>query len=73
MDRQHSLVILPGAFRAAQHARSATILDRMRHDGCGGRAGKAEMLTGIEGTSSRPVRQIVTGGLTGAATVVEGR
>ena len=36
-----------------------TILDRMRHDGCSGRAGKAELLTGIEGVSSRPVRQIV--------------
>ena len=35
------------------------ILDRMRHDGCGGRAGKAELLSGIEGVSSRPVRRIV--------------
>jgi hypothetical protein len=35
------------------------ILARMRHDGCGGRAGKAELLTGIEGVSSRPVRNIV--------------
>ena len=26
---------------------------------CGGRAGKAELLTGIEGASSRPVRRIV--------------
>ena len=32
---------------------------RMRHDGCGSRAGKAELLTGIEGASSRPVRKIV--------------
>jgi hypothetical protein len=31
----------------------------MRHDGCGGRAGKVELLTGIEGASSRPVRRIV--------------
>jgi hypothetical protein len=29
------------------------------HDGCGGRAGKAELLTGIEGVSSRPMRKIV--------------
>ena len=36
-----------------------TILDRMRHDGCGGRAGRVELLTGIEGVSSRPVRKIV--------------
>jgi hypothetical protein len=35
------------------------ILDRMRHDGCGGRAGKAELLSGVEGVSSRPVRKIV--------------
>ena len=35
------------------------ILDKMRHDGCGGRAGRAELLTGIEGVSSRPVRKIV--------------
>ena len=35
------------------------ILSRMRHDGCGGVAGKAELLTGIEGASSRPVRRIV--------------
>ena len=35
------------------------ILDRMRHGGCGGRAGRAELLTGIEGVSSRPVRRIV--------------
>src|SRR6476659_6503312 len=32
------------------------ILARMRHDGCGGLAAKAELLTGIEGASSRPVR-----------------
>ena len=35
------------------------ILAKMRHDGCGGRAGKAELLSGIEGVSSRPVRRIV--------------
>jgi hypothetical protein len=35
------------------------IIDRMRHDGCGGRAGKVELLTGIEGASSRPVRRIM--------------
>jgi hypothetical protein len=34
------------------------ILDRMRHDGCGGRAGRMELLTGIDG-SSRPLRRIV--------------
>ena len=35
------------------------IIDRMRHNGCGGRAGRVELLTGIEGASSRPVRRIV--------------
>ena len=35
------------------------IIEKMRHDGCGGRAGKVELLTGIEGVSSRPVRRIV--------------
>ena len=33
------------------------ILDRMRHDGCGGRAGRVELLTGIEGASRRPGAQ----------------
>ena len=36
-----------------------TILDRMRHDGCGGRAGRAELITGVEAASGRPVRRIV--------------
>ena len=27
------------------------IIARMRHDGCGGRAGKVELLTGVEGAS----------------------
>jgi hypothetical protein len=31
----------------------------MRHAGCGGRASKVKLLTGIEGVSSRPVRRIV--------------
>jgi hypothetical protein len=34
------------------------IIARMRHDGCGGRAGKVELLTGIEG-ASRPLRRTV--------------
>jgi hypothetical protein len=37
------------------------ILARMRHDGCGGLAGKAELLSGAEGVSSRPVRKISAG------------
>jgi hypothetical protein len=35
------------------------IIKRMRHDGCGGLAGRAELVTGIEGVSSRPARRIV--------------
>jgi hypothetical protein len=35
------------------------IIAKIRHDGYGGRAGKAELLTGIEGASSRPVPKIV--------------
>jgi hypothetical protein len=35
------------------------IIARLRHDGCGGRAGKVELITGIEGASSMPVRKIV--------------
>jgi hypothetical protein len=35
------------------------ILARMRQEGCGGLAAKAELLTGVEGVSSRPVRRIV--------------
>ena len=31
------------------------ILEKMRHDGCGGLAGKAELITGIEAASSRRV------------------
>ena len=35
------------------------IIKRMRHDDCGGRPGRVELLTGIEGASSRPVRRII--------------
>jgi len=31
----------------------------MRHDGCGGIAGKVELMTGIDGVFSRPVQKIV--------------
>jgi hypothetical protein len=37
----------------------AEILARMRHDGCGGFPAKAELLTGVGGVSSQPVRCIV--------------
>jgi hypothetical protein len=37
-------------------------LARARHEGCGGRALKAELMTGAEGVSSRPVRRLVLRG-----------
>ena len=36
-----------------------TVLDKMRHDGCGGLAAKAELRAGIEDVSGSPVRKIV--------------
>jgi hypothetical protein len=42
-----------------QRGMALRVLARMRQDGCGGRAGRAELLTGIEGVSSRPVRRII--------------
>jgi hypothetical protein len=41
------------------HSPLVAILAQMRHDGCGGRAARAELVTGVEGVSSRPVRKIV--------------
>ena len=38
------------------------IIARMRHDGCGGRAGEVELLTGIETASSPPVRRMCGSG-----------
>ena len=38
------------------------ILARMRHDGCGGRAAKAELRTGTEAASNGPVRRIALRG-----------
>jgi hypothetical protein len=35
------------------------LLARARHDGRGGRAGRVELLTGIDGVSSQPVRRLV--------------
>jgi len=36
-----------------------TVPHRHWRNGCGGRAGKVELMTGIDGASSRPVRKIV--------------
>jgi hypothetical protein len=35
------------------------IIKRMRHEGCGGLPGRAELMTSIDGASSHPVRRIV--------------
>jgi hypothetical protein len=43
------------------------IIDRMRHDGCGGRAGKVELITGIEGASSGAGAEDAASGVTGMA------
>jgi hypothetical protein len=39
--------------------RLAQVLARMRHDGCGGRVGRAELITDTEAASSQPVQKIV--------------
>ena len=57
-DRCGKLQIINEAHAAWRDRLLCRILARMRHDGCGGLAGKAELLTGIEGISSRPVRRI---------------
>jgi hypothetical protein len=58
-------VIMINESHAPTHLRGRTlaeILARWRHAGCGGLAAKAELLTGVEGVSSRPVRRIVLRG-----------
>jgi hypothetical protein len=47
------------AHMARGEIRIRDIIDRTRHDGCGGRPEKAELVTGIGGAGSRPVRRIV--------------
>ena len=42
-----------------RNLRLRDLLARARHAGCGGRALKAELMTGVEGVSSCPVRRIV--------------
>ena len=58
-DRCGKVQMVNQVHSARAHMALRVILDRMRHDGCGGRAGKAELLTGIEGVPSRAVRRIV--------------
>jgi hypothetical protein len=47
------------AIRAAYQQRVRDIIARVRHDGCGGRPGRVELVTRVDGASSLPVRQIV--------------
>ena len=51
------LQLLVGAPSVARHMKQGEQATDPRHL-CGGRAGKAELLTGIEGVSSRPVRKV---------------
>jgi hypothetical protein len=56
----HVRAVRPGAHgEPSARGEVRDILAKMRHDGCGGRAGRVELLTGIEGASSRSVRRIV--------------
>ena len=53
-DKARSLRIPVGnQFDVHRYLPLRDILDLARHDGCGGRAGRAELLTGIEGASRR--------------------
>ena len=42
-----------------RNMRLRDLLACARHEGCGGRALRAELVTGVEGVSSHPVRRIV--------------
>ena len=56
-ERRGKLQMVNQAHKPQGNATIRGILARMRHAGCGGRAGKAELSTGIEDVSSRPVRR----------------
>jgi hypothetical protein len=59
-DRCGKIQIVNEAHSAGWRDRTLRqILAKMRHDGCGGLPGSAELLTGADGASSRPVRKIV--------------
>jgi hypothetical protein len=62
-DRCGKVAMLNEAHMLAGNMTIREIIKRMRHDGCGGTAGKAELLTGIESASIRPVRRIVLMGI----------
>jgi ribosomal protein S27E len=58
-DRCGKVQMINEAHFARPNMPIRAILAKMRHDGCGGRAETVELLSGIEGVSSRPVRRIV--------------
>jgi hypothetical protein len=58
-DRCGKVVMHNEVHASWRHRLLRSIIARMRHDGCGGLPAKAELLSGIEGVSSRPVRKIV--------------
>ena len=51
-----------GPRRAVQRFPVVVHAHHLRRDGCGGPTGRAELLTGMEGASSRPVRLVLVGG-----------
>jgi hypothetical protein len=61
-DRCGKVQMISEVHSAQSHKPIRDILAKMRHERCGGLASKAELLTGIEGVSSRPVRKIVLRG-----------
>jgi hypothetical protein len=61
IDCDRGKVIMHNEVHLADRQRGMVLrvlLSRMRHNGCGGRPARAELLTGVEGVSSRPVRKI---------------
>jgi hypothetical protein len=64
-DRCHKVQWINQAHMPRSERPLRIILARMRHEHCGGRAAKAELLTSVGGVSRRPV----TAGLTGSKTM----
>jgi hypothetical protein len=58
-DRCGKAQMVSQVHSSRSHMPIRDILARVRHERCGGLAGKAELLTGIEGVSSRLVRRMV--------------
>ena len=58
-DRCGKVQMISQLHSSRSHMPIRDILDRVRHERCGGRAGKAELVTGIEGVGSGAVRRIV--------------